>query len=188
MKAYSKKQLRVLLGTVLLMMAYALAHTSVGYFVAPVTETLQIPRSAFTFYYTLLQLVSIVVIPVFSYLISRLGSRKLLVIGAFWGGVGFLGFSISRSVWLFYFFGIWLGIAVAGCTSLVAAVIIYDWFGEQSGTPMGITMAGTGICGILQGFLMPALIEAASMLEPVEARWESEGFACSTSTWTWEGI
>ena len=160
MRAYSKKQLKVLLGTVLLMMAYALAHTSVGYFVAPVTETLHIPRAAFTFYYTLLQLVSIVVIPVFSRLISRLGSRKLLVIGALWGGIGFLGFSISRSVWMFYFFGIWLGIAVAGCTSLVAAVIIYDWFGEQSGTPMGITMAGTGICGILQGFLMPALIEA----------------------------
>ena len=35
---------------------------------------------------------------------------------------------------------------------------------------------------------MPALIEAASMLEPVEARLEPEGFACWTWTWPWEGI
>ena len=160
MRTYSKKQRRVLLGTVLLMMAYALVHTSVGYFVAPVTESLNIPRSAFSFYYTLLQLVSIVVIPVFSRLISRLGSRKILIIGAVWGGSGLAGFSFSSSVWQFYLFAVWLGIAVAGCTSLIAAVIIYDWFGEQSGTPMGITMAGTGVCGIIQGFLMPTLIDS----------------------------
>ena len=158
MRVYSAKQFRVLFGTILLMMAYALVHTSVGYFVSPVTESLGLQRSAFTFYYTLLQLVSIAVIPLFSRLISRLGSRKILLIGSLWGGIGLAGFSISRSIWMFYLFGIWLGIAVAGCTSLIAAVIIYDWFGEQSGTPMGITMAGTGICGILQGFLMPNLI------------------------------
>jgi len=160
MRSYSKKQYKVLLGTVLLMMAYAFVHTSVGYFVAPVTESLNIPRSAFSFYYTLLQLVSIVVIPPFSRLISRLGSRKILLIGAVWGGSGLAGFSFSSSVWHFYLFAVWLGIAVAGCTSLIAAVIIYDWFGEQSGTPMGITMAGTGFCGILQGFLMPTLIDS----------------------------
>ena len=160
MRSYSKKQRRVLLGTVLLMMAYAFVHTSVGYFVAPVTDSLNIPRSAFSFYYTLLQLVSIAVIPVFSRLILRLGSRKILLIGAVWGGTGLLGFSFSSSVWHFYLFAVWLGIAVAGCTSLIAAVIIYDWFGEQSGTPMGITMAGTGICGIIQGFLMPTLIDS----------------------------
>ena len=159
MRYYSKKQMKVLLGTVLLMMAYALVHTSVGYFVAPVTESLNIPRSAFSFYYTLLQLVSIVVIPVFSRLISHWGSRKILIIGAIWGGIGLCGFSFSSHVWQFYLFAVWLGIAVAGCTTLIAAVIIYDWFGEQSGTPMGITMAGTGICGILQGFLIPVLIE-----------------------------
>ena len=160
MRSYTKKQYKVLLGTVLLMMAYAFVHTSVGYFVAPVTESLNIPRSAFSFYYTLLQLVSIVVIPVFSRLISCWGSRKILIIGAIWGGIGLFGFSFSNHVWQFYLFAVWLGIAVAGCTTLIAAVIIYDWFGEQSGTPMGITMAGTGICGILQGFLIPALIES----------------------------
>ena len=160
MRTYSKKQCRVLLGTVLLMMAYAVVHTSVGYFVAPVTESLNIPRSAFSFYYTLLQLVSIVVIPVFSRLISCWGSRKILIIGAIWGGIGLFGFSFSNHVWQFYLFAVWLGIAVAGCTSLIAAVIIYDWFGEQSGTPMGITMTGTGVCGILQGFLIPVLMDS----------------------------
>lgn len=35
---------------------------------------------------------------------------------------------------------------------------------------------------------MPALIEAASMLAPVEARLDPEGFACWTWTWPWEGI
>ena len=158
MASYSRKQLLVLCGTILLMMAFALVHTSVGYFVAPVTESLGIQRSAYTFYYTVLQLVSILVIPVFSQLISRLGSRNILLAGAVWGALGFLGFSISRTAWMFYIFAAWLGIASAGCTSLIAAVIIYDWFGEKSGTPMGITMAGTGVCGILQGFLMPNLI------------------------------
>ena len=59
---------------------------------------------------------------------------------------------------MLYFFGALLGVVASGCTSLAAAVIVNNCFGEQSGTPMGITMAGTGICGILQGFFIPSLL------------------------------
>lgn len=158
MRKYTVKQKSVLLAASFLMVAFALAHTSVGYFVAPVTESLGIQRSAFTFYYTVLQLVSIGAIPLFGQLLTHVSIRKILICSSIWGAACFLGFAVSQNIWMLYFFGALFGVVVSGCTSLTVAVIINSYFGEQSGTPMGISMAGTGICGILQGFLLPSLL------------------------------
>ncbi len=155
---YTKKQGAVVAGTTLLMIADALVHSSAGYFVAPVTEALGISRFAFMVYYTILQIIGILVIPAFSRLILRVKAKHILLVCAAWGALGLLWFGACRSVWMFYLAATFLGIAAAGCTSLIGVSILEDWFGERSGMPIGITMTGTGIGGILLGLLLPNLL------------------------------
>lgn len=175
LKLYSKEQIKVLVGSLLMMMAFGMVNASVGYFVAPVTQSLGVSRASFTFYYTIMNLVGIVVMPFIGQMMTRVSPRRIVLLGGLGGGLCIAGFSLCSQLWMFYLLGVLLGLVHSGCTMLAVVAVINSWFGDKSGTPTGIAMAGTGVSGILLGLTLPTVLEHLG--------WRT-GYLCMGVCWT----
>jgi MFS family permease len=95
----------------------------------------------------------IVVAPLFGFLagwmIDRYGPRRLMMLGAVFMGIAFIGLSYSGSLWMFYLFYVFnaLGYVVGG--PIPCQVLISRWFDKNRGKAMGIAYLGIGIGGAL---------------------------------------
>ena len=158
-KHYTKKQIGSIAGAVMLMMGYGIINAGVSYFVAPVTEDLAFQRSSFTLYYTIMNVVATAVMPFAGRIVKRYEPRRILAVGLA-GGLGCIAaFSLASQLWHFYILGAMVGLFKDSCTLLMVGVVMNRTFGRKSGTPIGIAMSGSGLCGILLGLVMPAILE-----------------------------
>jgi MFS family permease len=95
----------------------------------------------------------IVVAPLFGFLagwmIDRYGPRRLMMLGAVFMGIAFIGLSYSGTLWMFYLFYVFnaLGYVVGG--PIPCQVLISRWFDKNRGKAMGIAYLGIGLGGTL---------------------------------------
>ncbi len=89
-------------------------------------------------------------------LVDRYGSRKILAIGAFTGGLGFVLLSQIHNLWHFYGSNIVLGLGMTGVSAVPTSAIVLNWFKKRRGTAIGIMSAGLGA----GGFVLSPLIGA----------------------------
>jgi len=95
----------------------------------------------------------IVVAPLFGFLagwmIDRYGPRRLMMLGAVFMGIAFVGLSYSSALWMFYLFYVFnaLGYVVGG--PIPCQVLISRRFDKNRGKAMGIAYLGIGIGGAL---------------------------------------
>ena len=91
--------------------------------------------------------------PLEGYLIDRLGSRRMILIGWTVMGVGFLLFSQIQNLWQFYaaYLVISLGSGVGGWLAVIS--LINNWFIRKRSFAMAATMSGIHF----GGFLVPVL-------------------------------
>ena len=162
MKNMTAKQKRSLLAGVLLMFCYGLTNNTVGFFITPVTEALGCSRASFNLYYTVMSIVSLCVSPFFGQLLEKVAIRKLLLIGAVWGGIGFIGFSFCGAMPMFYVVAAFIGLVQSGVTNVSAAVIVNRTFPDGGGSAMGLVAAGTGICSVIMSLILPGFIQNTS--------------------------
>jgi predicted MFS family arabinose efflux permease len=158
-KSMSKDQCKALIVAAALMFAYGMVNSTIGYFITPVTVDLGYSQTSFTLYYTIMSLVGMAVAPVIGQLIQRWGTRRIILIGCIWCTAGLAGFSLAHRLWIFYLLAAYMGLFQAGCTSIVAVVIINRWFPGKNGTPMGFAMAGTGIASLTMSLILPSFIQ-----------------------------
>ena len=97
--------------------------------------------------------------PLAGYLTDKLGTRRLVPIGFFILGLGFVLFSFVQSLVWFYlaFFILTIGAGLASFLPLIGA--INNWFVRRRSTAMGIAQTGVS----LGGLLVPALAWAISI-------------------------
>ena len=91
--------------------------------------------------------------PLEGFLVDRLGTRKMVVIGYLVMGLGFVYYSQIQSVWQFYaaYLAISLGSGVGGWIAFVT--LINNWFPRRGALAMSIAVSGIQ----LGGFLLPLL-------------------------------
>ena len=91
--------------------------------------------------------------PIEGFLVDRLGTRRMVVIGYFIMGLGFLFYSQIQEVWHFYvaYLAISLGSGVGGWIAIVT--LINNWFSRRRALAMSIAVSGVQ----LGGFLVPLM-------------------------------
>ena len=144
----------------LLMMAMALTTTALSFFVVPVCEELGVGRGAFALCYSLLTASGTVGIPVLGQVIQRHGVRPVVMVSTIWVALGFLVFSLSGSLWVFYGAACCMGVFGTACVSLCATVMVQQRYcGARASTILGIVMAGSGVGGMLVSLCLPGVIQ-----------------------------
>ncbi len=91
--------------------------------------------------------------PVEGFLVDRLGTRRMVVIGYFIMGLGFIFYSQIQEVWHFYvaYLAISLGSGVGGWIAIVT--LINNWFSRRRALAMSLAVSGVQ----LGGFLVPLM-------------------------------
>jgi len=87
--------------------------------------------------------------PVTGYLADRVGPRKMMFIGYFTVGLGYLLMSRMNSLWSFYgtFMIMSTGFSIA--STIVVGTAITHWFSKKRSRALALTYLGPGLSGIL---------------------------------------
>lgn len=152
----------VLIGFLLMVMAYVGAASITSVFVIPVTENFGIDRSKFLLYQTILMLTSVVVTGYFGKRMAKGNIKLIMIISALVGAIGYIIFSKADSVAWFYAGGALVGMAFANCTVLPMSIILNNWFGGKiRGTVMGVCFVGSGLGGLVMLPLLQSVITSS---------------------------
>lgn len=148
----------VALGTFTLMVSSAVVSNSTSYFIAAVTEALQVTRTEFSAYYTIVSVCTAIGSILCGSVITKIGNRKGFLIGTVGVTLGFLLLSRLTSLGLVYIAAAFIGFCQAFIVVPPVAVV-NQWFPtKNNGLVIGVTMAGTGAGGIVMAQIMPRIV------------------------------
>ena len=135
-------------------------------FFLPILNTFGWSRTAISGAFSFRSLESGFVGPLVGMLADRVGPRVLIMIGAVIIGLGIIGLSQTRNLFMFYFFFIMVSVGTAGATHGISwPILIARWFRRLRGRAMGIGMSGPILGGL---FAVPnALLVAEFGWRPV---------------------
>ena len=139
----------VFYGFCLMLLAYVGFVSLTSIFVIPVTETLGLGRGELMIYMTILSLVCVVASPIIGKFMQKGSVKKWVAIGCLCGVVGYLIFSQAKTLPMFYFGSLFLGVGFAATAPMPVSILINSWFGGKlKGTASGIAFVGTIIVSI----------------------------------------
>lgn len=122
---------------------------SFGVFVKPLTDTFGWSRASISLIASIRNAVTAIFSPIAGVLSDRYGSRKLILLGVFLCGLGYLLASRATSLWQFYlFFGVLVGIC-NGITFSPIVATITRWFGRKAALATGVATSGISIAQIV---------------------------------------
>ncbi|MCQ4636519.1 MFS transporter [Anaerovorax odorimutans] len=140
----------MLIGFVLMSLAYTGSISVTSVFVVPVTEDFGIDRGSFLLYQTVLTLTAVVVTAYFGKRMAKGRLKLIVVISALVAAGGYLLFAAAKSVYWFYFGAVLIGVGFTNCTVLPMSIILNNWFGGKvRGTVMGFCFVGSGVGGLV---------------------------------------
>ena len=108
-----KSQMRPAISAFLLMLTISLISTGLSFFVTPVCEELGFGRGSFTLNYSLIVAAGAVSASFLGTYMNKHGVRGVMLVSAVWCCAGFVGFSFSGSLWMFYILGGAIGLRAA---------------------------------------------------------------------------
>lgn len=105
----------------------------------------------FSLLFTIGTIVSAIASPFVGRLFDKpnLNTRLFYTLGAILTSVAFALFGLSHTLWQFYSLAAVLQVGTTIISSLGIPVLIHMWFGNKSGTALGIAFAGGGIGNVL---------------------------------------
>lgn len=130
-------------------------------YLGAITEALSIPRSLFALQDTLRFVVTAIVNMFFGMLVTKLGTRKMIVMG-FTGYIAYLSISIfAESIAWFYVAGCMLGLGTAFCSTTMVSHLVALWFPEKRGSVSGAIMCANGLGGAIAAQIITPLIDGS---------------------------
>lgn len=127
-------------------------------FIVPVTKAYGFSRSAFTVNDTCRYVTVSVATIFFHSLVSKFGTKKLMLAGLLCYIVSTLLNAYSTTLIGFYLGGIFLGLAVSWSSTTMISLIINTWFDKNKGTVLGFVLASNAIgSAIATTFLTPII-------------------------------
>ena len=145
----------------LMLFGYGLVSNTLGFFTVPVSQALGCSHSAFTFYYTIASVVSLITAPAFGQMLQRCNARGLILAGAVVGSAAFGVLPLCRTAAHLYLAALLLGLVYQGTSNMAAVVLVSRAFGERAGLATGVIMSGTGICSAAMSVVLPTMIQEA---------------------------
>ena len=126
--------------------------------------------------FTIYLLVAGVTAPSIGRLVDCYGARKVIAIGAFIVGLGFILLSLMDNLWHFYSGWVVIGVGLAATGLIPATAVVLNWFKKRRGTAIGIMSAGIGAGGLVMapligGYLIPSFGWRASYLALALLTW-----------------
>ena len=138
----------------------ALVLSCAGIFFTPVSEFFGVPRASFTLYFSILNIMMMLTLPMAGNHLSKLDTRKVLSGATILAGLGLIGMSRGNSMPWFYVCGAIMGVGMAPLIYLAVPTLINAWCVKRVGFFVGLCMAFTGIGGVIFNPLGTALIQS----------------------------
>lgn len=138
----------------------ALVLSCAGIFFTPVSEFFGVPRASFTLYFSILNIMMMLTLPMAGNHLSRLDTRKVLTGATLLAGLGLIGMSFGNSMPWFYVCGAILGVGMAPLIYLSVPTLINAWCVKRVGFFVGLCMAFTGIGGVIFNPIGTAIIQS----------------------------
>ena len=149
---------RILLIGLTVVVGLYISGTLMNVYLGLMARDLQLSRSLLSLNGTLRYLIAFGLNLSMDSLVSKLGLKRLILIGLASSGGMLLLFSLSHSLWICYLAGAigGLGSCLAGLVPM--ALLVRDWFPQNQGTVLAITSSMTGVAGVLMTPLASAFI------------------------------
>ncbi len=138
----------------------ALALSCAGIFFTPVSEFFGVPRASFTLYFSILNIMMMLTLPMAGNHLSKLDARKVLSGATCLVGLGLIGMSFGNSMPWFYVCGAILGVGIAPLIYLSVPTLINAWCVKNVGFFVGLCMAFTGIGGVIFNPIGTSIIQS----------------------------
>jgi len=87
--------------------------------------------------------------PVVGYLVDRVGPRRLLLVGVFLVGTGFILLSRIQAVWHLYAVAALIAIGIGATAGPVAMAAVAYWFRKKRGRALALMTVGGGSSGVM---------------------------------------
>ena len=140
-------------GAVMLSLMSLTIFHGLGTFLVALERQFGWSRTALSGAFVLARAEDAVIGPIEGFLIDRLGSRRMILIGYTIMGIGFVLFSRVESLWQFYlaFIVITLGAGLGGWLAMIT--VVNNWFARRRTFAIATAMSGVHV----GGFLVPLL-------------------------------
>ena len=125
-----------------------------------VTKALNIDRSLFSLNDTCRFVANAIVNLFFGSLISKFGTKKLMLAGITCLCAAMILYATATNLWMFYLGGVFLGVGFSWTGTTMIGCVINKWCRENRGTIMGAVLAANGIGGTIAIQLLSPIIEA----------------------------
>ena len=133
-----------------------------GYHMIPVTEDLEISRTAFSLANSLRAVMGVISTLFSGFLIQRFGYRKAAAAGLAVAGVAYVLFASMQAYWVLLLGSAFMGLSSGICFTAGVSRLINAWFHKHRGTVLGLVTAATGVGSTVLGFIQAAAIEYVS--------------------------
>jgi len=124
-----------------------------GVFVVPISEDLGFSRASVGMISTILMLSCAASVAFGGVVYKRFSLMKLYMLGVILMGASFTLYSACKELYQFYVLSAIIGIVEPYAITFPFTQIINNWYYERTGTAMGIASMGTGIGGMIFGYL-----------------------------------
>ena len=138
----------------------ALVLSCAGIFFTPVSEFFGVPRASFTLYFSILNIMMMLTLPMAGNHLIKLHTRKVLSGATILASLGLIGMSRGNSMPWFYVCGAIMGVGMAPLIYLAVPTLINAWCVKRVGFFVGLCMEFTGIGGVIFNPLGTALIQS----------------------------
>ena len=127
-------------------------------FIRPVSENLGFERSAFAICGSIVSLTAMFMSPFVGRWMETKNVKTVIAASVIGVAAGFVGYSVSVSLPMFYFFAFVIGVSLNGASIMAFTIIIKNWFVQKQGLAMSVALAGTGLGGMVMSPIINSLI------------------------------
>lgn len=140
----------------------ALVYNVWSIFVVPVSSSLGVASSQFTFFITLVYLVGGIAAPFAGNLLQKHDLRVVLSVSVAMVALGLFLCSFWNHIYLFYVSGVVVGFGIVSLMFLAIPTLINRWFSQRAGLFMGICFAMSGVGGAVWSMVGGLIIDAST--------------------------
>jgi len=120
-----------------------------GTLITPMTKEFGWSRAAIAGAFSLRTELGGVGAPVAGYLVDRMGPRRLVLVGVFLVGTGFVLLSRVQEVWHLYAVAAFIAIGMSATAGPVAMTAVAHWFQKKRGRALALMTVGGGSSGLM---------------------------------------
>ncbi len=160
MNDFKKKQLGMLIRCcVCIGCSIGMVSNCIGLFYTPMAQALGTGRGQVAAISTIISLSSAFFAQVVARLIKKVPINIVMGFGSLVVVLGFLALSFAKQLPVFYAIAVFMGAGDICFKSLTVSMVLRSWYGEKSGSKLGISMALSGVVAAVMNPILGKIIE-----------------------------